>query len=313
MENLTSFISSRGILKSCDRHNKTPISSSNEIDSDLVLNLDPNSSIYICSDAIINFCTNFFPKIKSPFNLISGDSDLLIDDKFIDQFQIKNLLASDLLINWFAQNCTANRSKLAQLPIGLDYHTMWENPGLWGLSVQSPIAQEKQLLSILSTSKDLSKRYFLAYSNWHFAINRGDRKVCFETLNPELCFYEKNHLPRESTWRRQSEFMFVISPEGAGLDCHRTWETILLGSIPVVKKSPFTNIFENLPVLQLDSWSDLTTELLLQTLNNFMSSKFDFQKLFLKKWINKINGKDTNLLNNLTMEEFKKILGNSYP
>ena len=43
------FVSSRGILKSCDRHNKIPESSSRHIDADILDNLKDYDTINICS------------------------------------------------------------------------------------------------------------------------------------------------------------------------------------------------------------------------------------------------------------------------
>jgi len=50
---------------------------------------------------------------------------------------------------------------------------------------------------------------------------------------------------------------FVISPPGNGPDCHRTWEAMYLGAIPVVKQQswPFRHI--NLPVIQIENWNQL--------------------------------------------------------
>ena len=38
----------------------------------------------------------------------------------------------------------------------------------------------------------------------------------------------------------------VISPMGNGLDCHRTWEALYLGVIPLVRGSPALNTFARL-------------------------------------------------------------------
>ncbi len=50
---------------------------------------------------------------------------------------------------------------------------------------------------------------------------------------------------------------FVVSPPGNGPDCHRTWEAMYLGAIPVVKKSswPFRHL--QLPVIQVENWQEL--------------------------------------------------------
>jgi hypothetical protein len=59
---------------------------------------------------------------------------------------------------------------------------------------------------------------------------------------------------------------FVLSPPGAGPDCHRHWESILLGSIPIVLRSPVTKILEKLPCLQVDCWDEVTEERLIEEL-----------------------------------------------
>jgi hypothetical protein len=50
---------------------------------------------------------------------------------------------------------------------------------------------------------------------------------------------------------------YVVSPPGNGPDCHRTWEAMYLGAIPVVKREswPFRHL--DLPVVQINSWSEL--------------------------------------------------------
>ena len=40
-----------------------------------------------------------------------------------------------------------------------------------------------------------------------------------------------------------SSYKFALSPEGNGIDCHRTWECLYLGVIPIVKKSVALSFF----------------------------------------------------------------------
>lgn len=48
---------------------------------------------------------------------------------------------------------------------------------------------------------------------------------------------------------------FVLSPPGNGPDCHRTWESIYLGAIPVVLASAWPFHALDLPVLVVESWT----------------------------------------------------------
>ncbi len=41
---------------------------------------------------------------------------------------------------------------------------------------------------------------------------------------------------------------------GVGEDCHRTWESVLLGAIPVVRESLIREIFSDAPVFVLRDW-----------------------------------------------------------
>lgn len=54
-----------------------------------------------------------------------------------------------------------------------------------------------------------------------------------------------------------SQSKFVLSPPGNGPDCHRTWESIYLGAVPIVHKPswPFKDF--NLPVVQVNDWDEI--------------------------------------------------------
>ena len=62
-----------------------------------------------------------------------------------------------------------------------------------------------------------------------------------------------------STDRR---YRWTLCPRGAGEDTHRLWEALYLGSIPVVVRSALSPLYDDLPVIQLDAWSELTIETL---------------------------------------------------
>ena len=53
---------------------------------------------------------------------------------------------------------------------------------------------------------------------------------------------------------------YVISPPGNGPDCHRTWEAMYLGAIPIVMRRswPFQHL--DLPVIQIDDWNEIVAK-----------------------------------------------------
>ena len=308
MEQLTSLISSRGLLKSCHSHNRKPISSSPDIDADLLERHAHGRSIYVCTDALINFATHFLPRIELPFVLVSGDGDTAVSVELLNHPEIAALLDSKLLVSWFAQNLSATHPKLQHLPIGLDYHTMWERPGAWGISAMSAIAQENTLFNTLASAPSFGDRYMNAYCNWRPVPGWGDREDCYAKIDRSICLFESGSVSRASTWQRQTEFMYVISPEGIGMDCHRTWEAILLGCVPIVKRNAVTSLYAKLPMIVVDGWNEVNQELMHDFSRRLASQNFDFSILFREHWLRKISGMNTQIISNMTQLEFKKYL-----
>ena len=60
-----------------------------------------------------------------------------------------------------------------------------------------------------------------------------------------------------------NKYLFVISPRGAGFDCHRTWELFMAGCIVIVKTSSLDNMYidNNLPVVILQDWEELNSDI----------------------------------------------------
>jgi len=293
-ESNNNFVSSRGILKSCDYHSFTPQSSirvSDKYPHYNVLETINDPIIYICGSAIPHFISVLLPLLKKPFILVSGDCDESIPYDIMNNDQFETFISNPLLIHWFSQNMLINNHpKMTPMPIGLDYHTMTTKT-VWG-PITSTHVQEKMLNNIIETSKHFSERKVKCYSNFHFSMNTKyayDRKDALNSIPKELVYYEEKHVPRIVSWSKQKELAFVISPHGGGYDCHRTWEALALGCIPIVKKSNIDVLYEYLPVLIVEKWEDVTLELLEKTIDDFKNKSFQYEKLTLTYWTKKIH------------------------
>jgi hypothetical protein len=290
------LVASRSILKSCQYHHLDPRSSSPIVGFPLIPipSSDQEITIYICSSAINDFVINMLPTIKVPFRLVSGDSDTTIPNDFPEASQI--ILRNPNLIGWWSQNCVGKHPNLYQIPIGLDYHTL-ENAQeghSWGPQ-QSIESQEKELTNLKNNSLPFFERKKKCYSNFHFLTTTryaGDRLDAMTKIPTELIDYEPNHIPRTETWKKMVEYAFIPSPHGNGLDCHRTWEAICLGCIPIVKSSPLDPLFDDLPVWIVSDWRDVTEDNMELKIEQYKKKQFNFEKLTLNYWINNIrNGR----------------------
>jgi len=87
-----------------------------------------------------------------------------------------------------------------------------------------------------------------------------DRASIFEGLRSTGLIDYEGFMPRVELWKRKGEYAFSVSPHGNGLDCHRTWEDLVLGCIVIVKTSPLDALYEGLPVVIVKDWSEITRE-----------------------------------------------------
>jgi FkbM family methyltransferase len=291
-ENMCEYGSSRGLLKSCNVKSTTPYSSIQQlINYDFSKIIDGNT-IYICSNAIPSFI-KILDQINHKIILVSGDCDETVpDDLFTNTSDFLQFIENDKIIHWFSQNWVGSHPKVTGIPIGLDYHTISNNDGHeWGNNI-SPGNQEQQLIDIKNNSLPFWKRTVKCYSNFHFFTTTKfgyDRIDAIDKINKDLVEYEPNKIKRIDTWKNQSNYAFVISPHGNGLDCHRTWEALCLGCIPIVKSSKLDYLYSELPVLIVDNWSDITAELLMSTIKAYTYTIFNYDKLKLQFWVQTIN------------------------
>ena len=282
------FVSSRGILKSCDAHARRPRSSQGSIPRDLSRVVRTARVVYLCTDMVPQFVREHLPRRSTPFTLVTGDSDRAVAAAQIAERVLDALTSHPLLVAWYAQNRVFRHPKLQSMPIGLDYHTLSplegggrEHP--WGAR-RVPVDQEHQLVQIGRSAGPIAAKEPVAFCNWHFAIERGDRRECHRKVDPIAVSYQSDFTTRDASWRMNAGCAFTLSPAGAGLDCHRTWESLLLGSIPVVLRSPLDELFARLPAVIVDDWSEVTPSRLCSELDRIARNSFDFSRLELGYW-----------------------------
>lgn len=304
------LFSSRGLLKSCDHHDPLPESSQCLQERIDFTKVKRGETVYVCVTALPFFIQHQFPLIPEPFVLVTGDGDDTVPfDQFKEIHDILMFLFNPKLIHWFAVNAVIDHPKLTRIPYGLDYHTC-QRPTSWG-PVMTAMAQEELLMRIRDGAsvtkgytspiginevyafgaKPFFERKLKAYWNIFAVEGRkysGDRVEALAKIPAESLWREMDVIPREETWRRQTEFAFVISPHSNGLDCIRTWEALQFGCIPIVKSSPIDKVYDGLPVLIVKAWEDVTPDLLERVVAEFKDREWETQRLTLAYWVERI-------------------------
>ncbi len=155
---------------------------------------------------------------------------------------------------------------------------------------------DNRLEIISSLIEDKSPAYKLLYVNHslHPGVSSRDNiNEIFE--NKKFATVDRNRHAYLDFYKKIKEHKFVLCPSGnaKGCECHRDWETLYMRRVPVVLRSEYLEvIFKDLPVLFVDSWSEVTEELLLA--NNHLYQKaqnMDMSRLDLDVILPEIIGK----------------------
>lgn len=262
---------------------------------DIIPCLQKNSLIFVDSPWLRRFFDVFLKKISVDFILISGDSDLS-NPKHLQKTH-KNLLQSILdgktrIRHWFSMNCdltsieTLKNSKVFTcIPQGI---SQWFD--------------QRFILHLANGRDDSIKNRFLKTDDYWLLVSFNKKNgaqhrraawktVCETNLrNISKCFYSFDSVDLWTYYLHIGRSKFVLSPPGAGLDCYRTWETLYLGSIPIVLRSSLDSIFDELPVLIIDHFDELNQSFLEKNYQTMTLNKtFDYRRLFMSYWKREID------------------------
>jgi hypothetical protein len=290
------YISSVGMLKSCDEHDIiTYYKEPHRITHDFHKLKDGKDGdvIYIKFAFIRQFIHQALLGINYKFILVTGDGDETMPDDIFTPHDFNMFINDERLIHWYSVNCNEHyHEKFSLIPIGVNFHslTFGEFCG-WHPTAQTPQEQEEMIENVKAKAPPFYERINKCYSNFHFVTYQefgNPRQAAIDQIPKDLVVYEQTLIPRIETWTNKAKYAFVLSPMGHGMDCHRTWEALILGCIVIVKKSQLDSLYEGLPVLIVDEYSDITQELLDETIEKFKNIEFDMERITLKYWVDKI-------------------------
>tara|TARA_Y100000591_G_C21848390_1_gene710057 strand:- start:3489 stop:4400 length:912 start_codon:yes stop_codon:yes gene_type:complete len=297
MENNCKYVSIRGIAQSCDVYPKNLISDTMLFNKEDYKNIKNNDTVFVISSVLNQFVINIYPILqKNNFKIklitgacIQGVPNEVSNNHKINYYEIF-FKKTDNIIAWFTQNYDNNMNlkNMYSIPLGLDYHTLQRGNHWWGCQ-NTAVEQETNLINIFNKAPEFNKRLNKSFSFFQFQLferHNRDRYIAIENLNnKDFNVFLKERINRNKTWEVMTIYKFIISPHGNGLDCHRTYESMLLGCIPIVKSSSLDYLYKDLPILILKSWSELNTERLNNFINNFDIKNYNYDKLNLKYWI----------------------------
>jgi hypothetical protein len=161
-------------------------------------------------------------------------------------------------------NCDAPHEKLQPIPIGIA-NEKWKH------------GNKKSIINVARTEVVKDN---LCYSNFNISTNPKKRNHTQDIVNnKKFINCEKNILSFEEYLLKLKSHKYTISPAGNSIDCHRIWESIYIGVIPIVESHKSLEQFYDLPILVVDSFEEVT-EQLLETKYEEIKSKNIHKSLF---------------------------------
>lgn len=302
--NLT-YVNSRGLIELCDcypesaRRDIFKSDTKGQLDFSRCNSVPEGSLVYVVSSELRWFeQQSFLPHLQfnSKFILVTGSSVFGPLESMGNRTRLLNMLNSDAISRWYAQNLDFEHPKLYPIPLGIDYHSAYDQQYV------HPFVQERLLLNSKRQLPHLLARPHKALSDIHHKYygradalvrighaSHGGRELCVRGVNRS----EVDWLPRmsrQNLWKAHSRGRFLLSPTGIGQDCHRTYEALALGTIPIVPESVLSNssIFDGLCVGIVSEWSGVGLKDVSHLLQAYTSGRcvLDTEKMLMSYWKN---------------------------
>jgi len=241
-------------------------------------------------EIITYFFQNIIPYFRNSIVLIIIETDIVYLE--LEWLEHKNI---EYCYTW---NKPFHHYKLYALPIGLNYKRQFLSISTWLCNKKD--VENKKLLCINcdpNTNENRKKYINKAREEWSsFCELIESLKPLSSNIIPSIVDREiKINVTNPECYDKWIEYKFILSPPGTGFDCHRTWEAVLVGVIPIVLSSTLNELYYNLPILVVDTY-DIITEHFLnieydKIINKIMNKKYNMNQLELEYWINKIENK----------------------
>jgi hypothetical protein len=199
-----------------------------------------NDLVFLNLDSSSDFLNRISSNPPKKFRLITHNSDGSFSQQHLDR--LLPYVSKIYPINCVLKDC----SIIKKIPLGFvdDVYKPHENFRV--------IKDEKYNKSIF------------VYMNFSINTNYSKRTECKQIFDNKPWVLSESSLPPEEFYRQLAKSKYTLSPEGTGIDCHRIYESIFLDAVPIIKSGQLDDFYENLPVLIVKEWRDITEDFLVE-------------------------------------------------
>jgi len=235
--------------------------------------IEEGDIVFVQTNLLPQFFKNVHPTVDCRYALITHNHDNPSPGPFAPYLDDSHLVA------WYTSNWDGYaHPKLHGMPFGI-VNKRYPYGDVKILEEVKRIAPSKSTLLYMNftlSNDDERRRVYKLFSKKSYCKNQVRTSGRVKALDQKTYQLEL------------AKAKFVLSPRGYGQDCYRTWEAIHFGAIPVVKSSSLDPIFEDLPVLIVEEWEEITPELLEKTWEEAQKKSYRLEKLYAPYWFQRI-------------------------
>ena len=236
-----------------------------------------NLDIEKLKDGDIIYCAGFIVYKKALLELIKDTKQVVLishncDEGIDDSFEVP-----DNVIKWYGQNIKVVHPRIESIPTGLG-NNRWQPKKM----------KKEKLLKKATEKKTFRNLVYMDHRTWN---NPKERIRPYEVLGnkPFVTSFTDNHMVSYEMYiDNVYNHRFVVSPEGNGVQTHRTWEAMYLRSIPIEKKNINNTFYTDLPICFVDDWEQVTESFLINWLIDNQDRKWNMDMLYFQYWKDKI-------------------------
>ena len=195
--------------------------------------------VFVKTDYLSWFLDN--RKVDVPITLVTG-----VSDKSPTSEECRRVLANPNIRKWIGCNILRSDPKIIKLPIGVG------EPERMNGNHETLVRLHSHRVPWPEKKNDVCIPY---HGSTHLSRD----------LKPTL-----PKLEFEDYMREISDHKFVVCYRGNGVDTHRVYETLLMGSVPILEHSGLDDMYSQWPCFIVDSFDDIDTSKFV-----FDSSKYE--------------------------------------
>lgn len=205
--------------------------------------------------------------------IVSGHSDFPVTDDIVRRYPFAK---------WFGINKQTPHCRA--LPLGITNDTNESE-------LHRIYGNVEMMVDVASQPREIKN---LAYMNFSVGTFPKERQKVWDLFKDKAWVTKEeptNSMEGRKTFLSNARnHRYVICPRGNGIDTHRLWETLYMGSIPIVLWDIAHSDWTDLPILFVSSWEHVTEEFLKSQLERFETTEWNYKKLHIGYWIRQIQG-----------------------